>query len=58
MSPITVSSAVIVAVTQGLALLHLQALVAAFFSSSLELAPHHAEPGHGRYEARQRVKRA
>ena len=41
--------------TQESALLHLQALVTALLSSSLELAPHQAEPGHGRNVARQRV---
>ena len=49
MSAIRVSSAVmltpLILTTQESALSHLQALLTALLSSSLELAPHQAEPG-------------
>ena len=57
MTGIRASSAVmltpLILTTQESALSHLQALLTALLSSSLELAPHQAEPEHGRNVARQ-----
>ena len=56
MASFAVMSNPLILTTQESALLHLQALVTALLSSSLELAPHQAEPGHGWYVARQPKK--